>query len=324
MVVWRRTMKALIRIRHKLAAVGLIFAILLFGGCYTVPETGRKAFIIIDEATEMKMGLDAYRKIKTEIPISSSTKYNSRVQKVGTRIAAVANQPNFEWEFTVFDAPKEVNAWCLPGGKIGVYTGLFQIVKSEGQLATVMAHEVGHAIAKHGAERISTGLILAVGQEAIASAMEDETAEDLENIEQVKSAYGVAAGLFVMLPFSRKHEYEADRIGLILMGKAGYDPRHAQKMWEAFAEYHREKGASTLEYLSTHPSDDKRIAEIKYYMPEALEHYYRATGRTPPEAPARGGEMRKGGEVPSARIHRGGKTGSGRKVFRGIKLDEDE
>ncbi len=312
-------MKTSKRIFCKILALKLVLALLVISGCYTVPETGRRSLMLIDEPTELQMGLSAYAKMKTEKPVSDDPEYNRQVQQVGTRIAAVANKPNYEWEFTVFDAPDTLNAWCLPGGKIGVYTGLFKVVENEAQLATVIAHEVGHAIAKHGAERMSHGLLLAVGAEAIAASMEDETEEDVEKIEQMKAGYGIASSLFVMLPFSRKHEYEGDRIGLMLMAKAGYDPREAVTLWKAFAAEKKEKGSVTFEYLSTHPSDEKRVAQIQKYMPDAMEHYYRATGTEPSPV-----ERDEGGEIPKAKVNWRGTGGQKRKTFIGVKLEDDE
>jgi predicted Zn-dependent protease len=312
-------MKTLRKISWKILALNLVLALSILSGCYTVPETGRRSLVLIDEPTEIQMGLSAYAQMKTEKPISTDPEYNRQVRQVGMRIAAVANKPNYEWEFTVFDAPDTLNAWCLPGGKIGVYTGLFKVVENEPQLATVIAHEVGHAIAKHGAERVSHGLILAVGSEAIAASMEDETEEDVQKIEQMKVSYGIASSLFVMLPFSRKHEYEADRIGLILMAKAGYDPRAALELWKKFAAYKDEQGKTTIEYLSTHPSDEKRIAQIQKFMPDALQHYYRATGTEPPPV-----EIDEGAEIPKAKVNWRGTGGQKRKTFIGVKLQDDE
>ncbi len=316
-------MKALKKTAPKLFALNLILALVLLAGCFTVPETGRQSLILIDVPTEMQLGLSAYDQIKSETTISDDPRYNRRVLKVGRRIAAVADQPDYGWEFTVFE-DDSVNAWCLPGGKIGIYTGLFKVVKNEGQLATVIAHEIGHAIARHGAERISHGLLLSVGAEVIAASMDSETEEDLTNIEQMKAGYGIASNLFVMLPFSRKHEYEADRIGLMLMAKAGYDPRDALKMWEAFSTYHEEQGGGTIEYLSTHPSDEKRIAEMKQLMPEALQRYYNATGQEPPPEVEREFPLQTTENLSKAKVQYDAGQNNKRKTFIGVKIEDDE
>jgi predicted Zn-dependent protease len=169
----------------------------------------------------------------------------------------------------VFDDTNTINAWCLPGGKVGVYTGLLPYARTDGELATVMAHEIAHAVARHGAERMSQQMVVETGSAIVAGTVSEQ------NVEVAKVAYGVGSQLFVMLPYSRKHEFEADRIGLIYMARAGYDPREALTFWQRFAEL--SKGAPP-EWLSTHPADTKRVEQIKQLLPEAEAEYQKTRG----------------------------------------------
>lgn len=317
-------MKKINGIIRKTFLTALLIFCFVFSGCYVVPETGRQSLVLIDSATEMQLGLQAYSQALTENKVTTDSRYYKAVQRVGSRVSRVANRPDFQWEFTLFDAPDTVNAWCLPGGKIGIYTGLFKVVENESQLAFVTGHEVGHAVARHGAERMSHQLILAVGAEVVAATMDDKTKEDREKIERMRVAFGLGSTLFVMLPFSRKHEYEADRIGLMYMADAGYDPREALKLQESFIAYHKQKGGGVPEYLSTHPSDEKRLAQMKNYLPEAMQRYYRATGQTPITASDYKISEGTAEEMPTATIQRGSKNNRGRKSFTGVKIEDEE
>jgi predicted Zn-dependent protease len=173
----------------------------------------------------------------------------------------------YAWEFNVVESP-EVNAWCMPGGKVVVYTGILPITKDETGLAVVMGHEIAHAVAQHGAERMSQGLLQELGGVALSVALAKEPAET-QNL--FYAAYGVGTTVGVMLPFSRTHESEADRLGLIFMAMAGYDPNAAVDFWTRMAA--QKGGAAPPEFLSTHPSDATRIADIKKELPEALSYY---------------------------------------------------
>ena len=192
------------------------------------------------------------------------------MQKVGRRIAAVANLPGAQWEFVVFDS-KEANAFCLPGGKVGVYTGILQVTKNEAGLATVIGHEVAHAVARHGGERISQALLLQTGESLLGKAI---STADPKIQTATLLAYGVGATVGVQLPYSRLQESEADHIGLIYMARAGYDPREAIAFWQRFAEYNRAQGSANVPtFLRTHPLDEKRIEQMKVWLPEALSQY---------------------------------------------------
>jgi predicted Zn-dependent protease len=248
-------------------------------GCYTVPETGRKSLILIPESQELALGASAYQEARSQSQISTNPQYNAEIRRVGQRISTAANRSSYDWEFTVFEEPDTINAWCLPGGKIGFYSGILPVCASDDGVAVVMGHEVGHALARHGAERMSIGLIVLAGQAAVAYAAKDE---DAKNQQMIMAAYGIGTTLFVQLPYSRRDEYEADRIGLMLMADAGYDPREAVYFWRRMKAIGDARGDKPPEFLSTHPSDEHRIAQLEQYMPEALQRYYNATGLTPP------------------------------------------
>ena len=244
-------------IGHVLAGLALSLAI---GACAQAPVTGRQQLILLPESQDAQMGLEAYQQIKQESQISRDPELNRRLQEVGRRIAAVSSQPEWNWEFTLFDND-EPNAFALPGGKVGVYTGLFRVAENDAQLAAVLGHEVAHAIARHGAERMSQGL-LAQGLGAIAVG----TGVD----PQVVDLAAQAATLGIILPYSRTQEAEADHIGLLYMARAGYDPRAAIQLWQNFEAF---GGARPPEFLSTHPAPGSRIERLQELMPEALAVY---------------------------------------------------
>ena len=254
------------------AALALLSALLL-GGCATVTETGRSQLNLVSADEEMKLGVTEFQQTKQKTPISHDAQANALVQRAGQRIAAVANLPNAQWEFVVFES-QEANAWCLPGGKVGVYTGILPITKDEAGLATVIGHEVAHATAHHGAERMSQQMVVQLGGSA-ASTMASGKSEQTQAL--VGKAYGVASEVGVLLPFSRKQEAEADYIGLLYMARAGYDPAAAVAFWERFAEYNRQHGGSQgLSFLRTHPLDEQRIQALKAELPKARAEYDKA------------------------------------------------
>jgi predicted Zn-dependent protease len=241
-------------------------ALLGLTGCTTVPETGRSQFNLLTPADEMKLGITAFDQMKAETPISKDAAINKMVTDVGQRIAAVAELPNAQWEFVVFES-EQANAFCLPGGKVGVYTGILPITKSEAGLATVIGHEVAHAVARHGGERVSTSVaVQAVG--GVASELSNRLS-DPQVKEAVVTAYGLGATVGVELPFSRKQESEADYIGLLYMARAGYDPEESVRFWERFAEHNQKAGGDTIWFLRTHPLDEDRIRKLQEWLPEA-------------------------------------------------------
>ncbi len=255
-------------IRSFIAPLILIIAIII--SCQTVPVTERQSLVLIGEYEELQLGLQAYRKILSESKLSSDPVLVERVRRVGRRIAAVSHKPDLPWEFNVIENDDIVNAFCLPGGKVGVYTGIFKYATTEDELATVMSHEIAHAIAKHGAERMSQMLLVQLGGIALNVAMREKGRETLQ---LANIAYGVGAGVLFILPYSRLHEEEADHIGLIYMAKAGYNPEAAISFWRKMAKEKHEKGVSVPEFLSTHPSDERRVKNLEKLLPEAMKIY---------------------------------------------------
>ncbi len=247
---------------------GLFSGILLFVSCYSVPVTGRQSLILISSSEEMKLGLSAYNEIMKESTISDDEELNRAVAQIGTRISQVTEKPDLPWEFNtiVNDVP---NAFALPGGKVAIHTGIIPIAVNEAGLATVMGHEIGHAIARHGAERMSQAILLYAGSIALSVSVKDKSSK--EKFAWM-TAYGLASSLALVLPFSRLHELEADRLGFNYMAKAGYDPNEAVYFWERFAEENSSKNKN-MDFFSTHPAETKRAAQLRRYLPEALKLY---------------------------------------------------
>ncbi len=242
----------------------------LLAGCMTVPETGRRQVMLISSAQEMQLGLSAFSQMKKDTPVSKDPALNALVQRVGKRIAAVANLPGAQWEFVVFES-NEANAFCLPGGKVGIYTGILPITKDEAGMATVIGHEVAHAVARHGAERVSEGMLLQTGGSLLGVGL---SSADPRTQVLVMTAYGLGAKFGRELPHSRGQESEADHIGLIYMARAGYDPEAAVGFWQRFGDYNRsQSGGGTPAFLRTHPLDSVRIQQIQQWMPEAKANY---------------------------------------------------
>ncbi len=252
----------------NIKACGLLVCLALpFAGCTTVPETGRTQFNVMSAEQEMELGFSSFEQLKSDTPISRDPDINAMVQRVGQRIAAVANLPGANWEFVVFDSP-EANAFCLPGGKVGVFTGILPITKDEAGLATVIGHEVAHAVARHGGERMSQALALQLGGQVLGAVTATTQWQGV-----AVNAYGLGAQLGVALPHNRKQEAEADYIGLLYMARAGYDPVNAVAFWTRFAEYNRQQGGGAPWFLRTHPLDDERIREIVRMLPKARDQY---------------------------------------------------
>jgi len=235
-------------------------------GCATVEGTGRKQFMIVSEGQEQQLGAQAYQEVLAKEKISTDARMTAVVRRVGERIAAVANRPDFEWEFNLIESD-QVNAFCLPGGKIAVYTGILPIMANEAGMAVVLGHEVAHAIARHGGERMSQKLGVTLALEIAARGMGDSSPE---RKRLTMAALGAGASVGVLLPFSREHELEADHLGLIYAAKAGYDPREAVRLWERMEAAGKNKPP---EFLSTHPKEKHRIEDLEALMPEAMKDY---------------------------------------------------
>ena len=258
-----------LRVRSLLVALLLP---LVLAACPTVPYSERTRVILLSESEENKMGLEAYEEITGKARLSTDPAKNEMIRRVGQRIAAVADCPSFEWEFRLIDDDKTVNAFCLPGGKVAFYTGILPICKDELGVAVVMGHEVAHALARHGGERVSQSMVLQLGGAILAAAV----SKNEETQSAVLALYGIGTTVAFALPFSRKHESEADYIGLILMAKAGYDPREAPRFWERM---NSAGGGQPPEWLSTHPSHETRVQDLESRVPEAMQYYKDATGK---------------------------------------------
>ncbi len=255
------------KMQKSVIYIPIIIICVFLTGCATAPLTGRSQLLLIPEPDEIALGLKAYREVLASARICSDEKINAQVKRVGTRIARVADREDYSWEFTVIDDPKTANAFALPGGKVAVYTGILPYTKDDNGLAFVLAHEVGHAIARHGGERMSEQLLIQLGQQGLNLAIADKSPQA---IQAINLGYGLGTTVGVTLPFSRAQELEADHIGIILMAKAGYDPREAPKFFERMTAGQSKKN---IEFLSTHPADDRRIQDLKNLIPQALPYY---------------------------------------------------
>ncbi len=250
------------RKRQLGSATVLLSLALTIAGCATAPITGRRQLLLLSEGEETALGLKSYEEVLATEKLSTDPAANALVQQVGARIAAATGK-NYPWEFKVVDKPDMVNAFCLPGGKIVVYTGILPVTQDANGLATVIGHEVAHAIARHGGERVSSGLLTNLGIQAVTTAMGKR---DPATIQTVTGLLGAGVSVGVMMPFSRDQESEADRMGLVYMAKAGFSPDAAVAFWQRMQA--SSKGAPP-EILSDHPSDATRIKRIQGWLPEA-------------------------------------------------------
>ena len=243
---------------------------MLLAGCRSAPFTGRKQLVFLPQQQEIAMAQEAFAQVLATEKPTSNVRIQGIVQRVGARIAAVSERPDFQWDFRVFDSPSQ-NAFALPGGKVGVYEGIIPVCQSEAGLAVVMSHEIGHTIARHGAERISQEAAASGAKSILGYAMSgsSETGRTL-----VLNAYGAATQYGLLLPYSRKHELEADLIGLHLMAKAGYDPAEAPRFWERFSA--ASTGPQPPTWASTHPSDAQRAQQLAFAVPQANQLYQAA------------------------------------------------
>jgi predicted Zn-dependent protease len=256
------------RILLRSLFICLLASMVVLATCSKVPLTGRKRFLLVDEGSELQMGAQAYQDVLAESALSTDLAEVERIRTIGTRIAHVTGKDDYDWEFNLIQADTIANAFCLPGGKVAVYTGITEIASTDPELATVMAHEIAHAIARHGAERMTQMLMVELGGIALDQALSKQTEKTLE---LARVAYGVGTTLAYILPYSRTQESEADHLGLIYMAKAGYDPRAALDFWEKMQQKYGSE--EPPEFLSTHPNSDTRIADLKQWMPEALKYY---------------------------------------------------
>ena len=251
----------------------------LVESCSTNAVTGRKQLALFPESSLQQEALTQYRSFlgQSKVLSNNGNKDAEMVKRVGTRIAKAITDyytekglgkelDGYQWEFNLVDS-KEVNAWCMPGGKVVVYTGILPVTQDEASLAVVMGHEIAHAVARHGSERMSNGMLVQLGGAALGAATQTKPALTQALFQQ---SFGIGSQLG-MLKFSRNHESEADKMGLVFAAMGGYDPNAAVTFWERMAA--ASGGDKPMELLSTHPSDATRIADLKAFMPEALKYY---------------------------------------------------
>jgi predicted Zn-dependent protease len=256
----------------------LLFIILFSLSCQTVPITGRQQLSLIPSDTIIGMSYQSYGEFLSKNKVITNTQEAHMVKSVGQRIQHAVEQymtennmsdrlQGYKWEFNLIE-DKSINAWAMPGGKVVVYTGIFPVAKDDTGLAVVMGHEIAHAIAKHGDERMSQGLVAQMGGVALGAAL---SSNPKATSDLFMAAYGLGAQVGVLLPYSRIQESEADHLGLVFMAIAGYDPRSAVDFWKRMAA--SKQGGSPPEFLSTHPADASRIKKIEALIPEALKYY---------------------------------------------------
>lgn len=265
--------------RHSRVAMLVVgVALASLSGCETNPYTGRSQLLMTSVGEEMQMGAQAYDQVKSDPKLkpSQDPREIEPVKRVAARIVEAAKRSKyaemakqFQWEVTVIKDDKTANAFALPGGKMAVYTGIFPMAKTEAGLAAVMGHEVVHALARHGAERMSQGQLTNMGLQVLSTAAGAAGGGGVGQLTM--AALGVGAQVGVLLPFSRKHESEADYIGILLAADAGYDPRESVALWERMGQ--ASGGGASAEFMSTHPSHETRIDQLKKWMPEAMGIY---------------------------------------------------
>ncbi|WP_420864494.1 M48 family metallopeptidase [Dysgonomonas mossii] len=256
---------------------------LLFSSCGSVPVTGRKQLNLVSNQEVLTISLQQYQQFIKSAPISNDKKNTALVQKVGRNIANAVETylknngyadelSSYAWEFNLVKSA-DVNAFCMPGGKIVVYEGILPYTQDETGLAVVLGHEVAHAVAKHANERMSQQMMTEYGTAAIGTALGGTSA----GVQQAAAAaIGLGSQYGILLPYSRKQELEADKLGLIFMAMAGYNPSQAAAFWTRMSQ----QGSSTPEFMSTHPSDNTRIQQIEKDLPEAMKYYKSGTGTT--------------------------------------------
>ena len=261
----------------------ILVSLVFLSSCATVPLTGRKQLNLVNESEVMTLSLTQYDQFIKSNKLSGNKADADRIKRVGGRIAIAVEKffgdkglPNYlegyKWEFNLIE-DKSVNAWCMPGGKVVVYTGILPLIKNDAQLATVMSHEIAHAVARHSSERMSEQLLSQGFGAALSVALSQKPKETQQ---LAMAAFGLGSQVGYLLPFSRTHEYEADELGLYFMAMAGYDPNQSVEFWKTMAQNATSKAP---EFMSTHPLDANRIARITEKLPDALKYYHPQVGK---------------------------------------------
>ncbi len=263
----------------KIKTTTLVCLTVLLVACSTVPLTGRRQANLVSDAEMQQMAAQSYQQFLNDpsTKVVNNTAQSRKVKEIGSRIQAAVTKfmnangyadqiAGYQWEFNLVES-KEVNAWCMPGGKVAVYTGILPVTQTDAGLATVMGHEIAHAVAKHSNERYSQQMIA----QGLGSILGGAVTNSQAGMNVFNQVFGIGAQTGVLLPNSRKQESEADRLGLTFMAMAGYNPQNAVDFWQRMAA--QSNGQAPPEFLSTHPSDATRIADIKKYLPEAQKYY---------------------------------------------------
>jgi len=275
--------KTLTRSQRNLRRIfGIVMLVAVAWGCAQVPITGRRSLHLVPESELLTLSLQQYNEVLQKSKLSTDNQKVAMVRRVGNRVAKAAESflaetghkdliKDFQWQFNLIEDDETANAWVMPGGKAAVYTGILPFTKDETGLAVVLGHEVGHALANHGNERMSQELLASMGGMALSVAL---SSQPQMTQELAMAAFGAGASVGVLLPYSRLQESEADHIGLILMARAGYDPREALPFWQRM---NASPGSRPPELLSTHPAPETRIANIQALIPEAMAYYRPST-----------------------------------------------
>lgn len=261
------------------AVLVLVFSFIIYS-CSTVAISGRKQLALVPDSELNSMSFQQYDQVIKESKLSSNREQVALVNEVGKKVSRAVEKymrdnklqdelKGYKWEFNLIEDDDMVNAWCMPGGKVAFYTGILPVCEDEAGIAVVMGHEIAHAVARHGNERMTQGLIQQLGGAALAYALQEKP----QLTQQLfMTAYGAGTTVGAILPFSRLQESEADRMGLIFMAMAGYDPKEAPEFWQRMAQANK-GGGQPPEFLSTHPSNERRIADLQASIPEAMKYY---------------------------------------------------
>jgi predicted Zn-dependent protease len=260
---------------HRKYQLCIIFSLALLASCATVPHTGRKQFNMVSDADLNSLGIQAFNSVMQKEPASKDTQLTETVRAVSQRITQAAealDKPKFNWDVGLVERDV-ANAVCLPGGKIIVFTGIIPYAQNEAGLAAIVGHEVAHAVARHGGERLSQKLALQSALGLSGEILRGTDGKLDQRTRLILGALGLGAEVGIVLPYSRIHEFEADRIGQLYMARAGYDPQEYVKLWERMAKI---KKPPIPVWLSTHPTDDERIAKLRENLPAAMREYENA------------------------------------------------
>lgn len=258
--------------RRSRVAFAVGAALVVVAACNKVPVTGRPQYNLVPDSIMRGLGKSSYRDALSSEKLEKQGEEAELLKKVGNRIAKVANQPDYDWSYSLVDDDDTINAWCLPGGYIAFYTGILPVLENEAGMAFVMGHEVGHAVAHHSAERLTQQLTLVGGLVGLELFLANETELEPKERAVVLAALGIGAEVGVLLPFSRTHENEADVIGLMYMARAGYPPGESTQLWDRME---KQAPSNVPTFLSTHPSNEARKDNLREWMPQARKKYER-------------------------------------------------